>query len=133
MQPRLDRALALPGANGDLADRQVFNEAEDHHDAVVRTERRQGLSDRDSLRGIQSGVDHGNVERARHGLSHSLPKPIPAPVDQDSVEPGVELAGGTQASPSIPCLLGGILDRVFGLAGVSENGCGESIRPVEPF
>jgi len=58
-------------------------------------------------------------------------QPIPADIDQDALEPGLESRWVTQARKRAPCLDHGVVGRVFGVGTVAQDDAGESVCAIE--
>lgn len=135
MQSRLDRARGDPEPPRDVVDRQVRPEPEDDDGALVggedieRSERCVGLDDcRERVRRHRSVT--GAVDRDEADDSPSA-KAIPAGIDDDSIEPRLELRLVAELTDRTVGSLEGVADRILGLGRGTQDEARESKGTVE--
>ena len=119
---------------GDRVERQVGPEAHDHDDPLVRGQPRESGEERVALdERLERVAPRGIGGRIHRDEPDDIPpaETITTAVDQDPVEPRVELVGLTERSERSPRDDQRVLDGVLGLVGVAQQETGEPVDPVE--
>ena len=130
----MDGADRDPQSHGDVVGGQVAVVAERDHDPLVRCELSERLVDGVPLLGLGE-----RVARCGDDLVGDVPgdhpggpsQPISAGVDEDPVEPRLELRDVTQRRPLLPGLDERVVGRVLGVRRVTQDRPGEAVGRVE--
>jgi hypothetical protein len=132
VQAGLHRAEPLTGPIGNLSEAQVLVVAERDCDPLVGGQVRQSATEGVALGQGSGSVRGGRLRRLRDvddPDASTTTEPVPATVDEDPVEPGVEPGAVPQRVEPLPRVHRRVLDRILCLQLAPEDHRREAIRP----
>ena len=137
MKARADGAYWDAERSSHLFHGKVAEVAKDHGHLLIGVETVEGAFDGVSLIDAAMGVMRGSRRvSGTEGLvttPAAVPDAIPAGVDHDAVEPGIEVGGVAEPMVIAPGFDERVVGRIFSLLGVAEDEARQAVRGVEPL
>lgn len=132
MEPRLHGADTGACAARHFIEREVGPEVQDQDDALSRRKRRDRSRDLVAAKHGREGIGRmGALVERDEADAAPPPKPVPASIDDDAVEPSGEARGVAQVAGMSERGLNRVADGVFSLPRVPKDQSGQPIHTVE--